>query len=542
MKKAKQGSGLGRQGAVATSAAPAQATGSGPALRSSASSPPRKLKYFMDGAWHESKTDKYLAVTNSSTGELMAEAPSCTLEEVNAAVECADAAFPAWRDTPITRRVQVMFRYKSILEQHVEELAHLLSTEMGKTLGEARGDVVKAIEVVELACATPVTMQGRSLMNVSTGYDTVSYREPLGVFVGIAPFNFPAMIPMGWMVPLAITTGNTYVLKAASYVPQTAMRMTELLMEAGLPSGVLNLVTASRHESEPLLKHPKVKGVSFVGSKKVGLHVYQTAASEGKRVQSLTEAKNHALVLRDAPILATAKRIINSAFGCAGERCMALPAICVEETIADELVQTIVHLSKQLEMGPAWEPTTELGPMVTDDLRQSVRGWIDRGIEEGASLVLDGRDVPAVPGYEGGFYLGPTVFDHVSSDMRIGIDEIFGPVLSVKRVKNFEEGLHEMNSSEFANGSSIFTLNGRFAREFARRTDGGMVGINVGIPVPISAFPFSGHKNSFYGDLHMMGADGVAFYTETKSVTSHWFDEEALKGAKVGTWEGMSRD
>ncbi len=292
--------------AAASSATVSEALASGPALATAESKAPRKLKYFMDGAWHESKTSQYLPVTNSSTGKVMAEAPSCTLEEVNAAVECADAAFPAWRDTPITQRVQVMFRYKGILEQHIEELAVLLSTEMGKTLAEARGDVIKAIEVVELACAVPVTMQGRSMMNVSTGYDTVSYREPLGVFVGIAPFNFPAMIPLGWMIPLAITTGNTFVLKAASYVPQTAMRMTELLMEAGLPRGVVNLVTASRHESEPLLKHPKVKGVTFVGSKKVGLHVYKTAAAEGKRVQALTEAKNHALVLRDAPIMATA--------------------------------------------------------------------------------------------------------------------------------------------------------------------------------------------------------------------------------------------
>ena len=467
----------------------------------------------------------------------MAQAPSCTLDEVNAAVECADAAFPAWRDTPITKRVQVMFRYRAILEDHVEDLAVLLATEMGKTLGEARGDVLKAIEVVELACATPVTMQGRSMMNVSTGYDTVSYREPLGVFVGIAPFNFPAMIPMGWMIPLAITTGNTFVLKAASFVPQTAMRMTELLMEAGLPPGVVNLVTASRHESEPLLKHPKVRGVTLVGSKKVGLHVYTTAAAAGKRVQALTEAKNHALVLKDAPIKATAERVINSAFGCAGERCMALPAICVEEDIADELVAAITELAKQRKMGPAWEPATELGPMVNDELRQSVRGWIEKGIDEGAHLVLDGRDA-SVPGYEGGFFMGPTIFDNVSPDMRIGIDEIFGPVLSIKRVKDFEEGLHEMNSSEFANGSSIFTLNGAYAREFSRRSDGGMVGINVGIPVPMSAFPFCGHKNSFYGDLHVMGEDGVAFYTETKAVTSHWFDEESLQGAKVGTWEG----
>jgi malonate-semialdehyde dehydrogenase (acetylating)/methylmalonate-semialdehyde dehydrogenase len=498
---------------------------------------PRKLKFFMDGAWHESKSGNYMPVSNSSTGELMAEAPRCTLEEVNAAVECAAEAFPGWRDTPITERVQLMFRYKAILEEHVHELATLCATEMGKTYVESRGDVLKAIEVVELACALPVSMQGRSLMNVSTGYDTVSYREPLGVFVGIAPFNFPAMIPMGWMIPMAIATGNTYVLKAASLVPQTAMRMVDLLVEAGLPKGVLNLVTASRHEAEPLLRHPMVKGVTLVGSKKIGLHVYQTAAAEGKRVQSLTEAKNHALVLKDAPIMATARRIINSAFGCAGERCMALPAICVEEEIADDLIGAIVDVAKQLKMGPAWQPDTQLGPLVTDEHRQGVHGWVEKGVNEGADLILDGRPA-SVQGYEGGYFMGPTVFDNVTPEMRIGIDEIFGPVLSIKRVKDFEEGLAEMNSSEFANGSAIFTLSGPYAREFARRTHGGMVGINVGIPVPISVFPFCGHKNSFYGDLHVMGTDGMNFYTETKAVTTHWYDEEGLKGGKVGTWEG----
>jgi malonate-semialdehyde dehydrogenase (acetylating)/methylmalonate-semialdehyde dehydrogenase len=518
--------------AGAGKAGPAVVTGKGK---------PRKLKFFMDGAWHESKSGNTMPVTNSSTGELMAEAPRCSLEEVNAAVESAAEAFPGWRDTPITQRVQMMFRYKAILEAHVEELATLLSTEMGKTLVEARGDVIKAIEVVELACALPVTMQGRSLMEVSTGYDTVSYREPLGVFVGIAPFNFPAMIPMGWMVPLAITTGNTYVLKAASLVPQTAMRMVELLAEAGMPKGVVNLVTASRHEAEPLLRHPMVKGVTLVGSKKIGLHVYQTAAAEGKRVQSLTEAKNHALVLKDAPILATAQRIINSAFGCAGERCMALPAICVEEEVADELIGAITDLAKGPKMGPAWQADTELGPLVTAEHREGVHGWVEKGVDEGADLILDGRNA-SVQGYEGGFFMGPTVFDNVTPEMRVGIDEIFGPVLSIKRVKDFEEGLEEMNSGEFANGSSIFTLSGPYAREFSRRTHGGMVGINVGIPVPMSVFPFCGHKNSFYGDLHVMGTDGVLFYTETKAVTSHWFDEEGLKGAKVGTWEGtMSR-
>lgn len=496
---------------------------------------PRKLKFFMDGAWHESTSGKYMPVTNSSTGELMAEAPCCTVGEVNACVEAAAAAFPAWRDTPLAKRVQVMFSYKALLDKHKDELATLLAMEMGKTLAEAHGDVFKAIEVVELACAAPVTMQGRSAMNTSTGYDTVSYHEPLGVFVGIAPFNFPAMIPMGWMIPLAVTTGNTYVLKAASMVPQTAMRMVELLSEAGLPKGVVNLVTASRHEAELLLRHPMVRGVTLVGSKKVGLHVYQTAAAEGKRVQSLTEAKNHALILRDAPVAATAQRVINSAFGCAGERCMALPAICVEEEIADEMVGTIIDLAKKLRMGAAWLPETDLGPLVTGEHREGVHGWVEKGVEEGGELVLDGRGA-VVPGYEGGYFMGATIFDRVTPGLRIGIDEIFGPVLSVKRVRDFEEGLEEMNASEFANGSAIFTMNGKYAREFSRRSHAGMVGINVGIPVPISSFPFCGHKNSFYGDLHVMGTDGIAFFTETKAVTSYWFDDADLKGAKVGTW------
>jgi malonate-semialdehyde dehydrogenase (acetylating)/methylmalonate-semialdehyde dehydrogenase len=496
---------------------------------------PAKLKYFVDGEWHESTSGIYMPVTNSSTGGLMAEAPRCSEQEVNSAVEAAAAAFPRWRDTPLAKRVQVMFRYKALLDRNLASLASLLSTEMGKTLTEAKGDIAKAIEVVELACATPVTMQGKSMMDTSTGYDTVSYREPLGVFVGIAPFNFPAMIPMGWMVPLAITTGNTYVLKAASLVPQTAMRMVDMLMEAGLPKGVLNLVTASRHESEPLLRHPMVKGVTLVGTKKVGLHVFRTAAEEGKRVQSLTEAKNHALILRDAPILATAARIMNSAFGCAGERCMALPAICVEDAIADELVAAVLDLSKKTKLGAAWLDDTELGPLVTDTHLKSVHGWVDKGVSEGADLVLDGRDAE-VPGYEGGYFMGPTIFDNVKPNMRIAIDEIFGPVLSIKRVADFEEGLAEMNSSEFANGAAIFTMNGKYAREFSRRTDAGMVGVNVGIPVPVASFPFCGHKNSFFGDLHCMGEDGVRFFTETKAVTSYWFDEKDLKGAKAGTW------
>ena len=496
-----------------------------------------RLKFFVNGAWHDTESNEYMPVTNSSTGEVMAEAPKCTASEVNAAVDAAAAAFPGWRETPLPARVQVMYRFKQLVEAELDGLAVLAAKEMGKNLAEARGDVLKAIEVVELACALPVTMQGDSLMNVSTGYDTVSYREPLGVFAGIVPFNFPAMIPMGWMVPLAVTTGNTFVLKAASWSPQTALRMTQLLSDAGLPPGVLNTVTCSRTEAEILLDHRDVRGVSFVGSTPTGKHVYATASAAGKRVQCLTEAKNHAIVLKDAPVKPTAARIVNSAFGCAGQRCMALPVVCVEEEIADQLVEAIIEGAAALKLGPAWQPGTDLGPLVTDEHRRFVLEWIDKGLTEGAKLVLDGRDA-SIPGCEKGFFVGATVFDRVEPEMRVGIDEIFGPVLCIKRIRNFEEGVQLMNSSEFGNGGAIFTLSGYYAVEFVKRAEPGMVGINVGIPVPMSAFPFTGHKASFFGDLHVMGRDGIAFYTETKAVTTHWFTAEEMNQARVGTWEG----
>ena len=373
-------------------------------------------------------------------------------------------------------------------------------------------------------------------MNTSTGYDSVLYREPLGVFAGIAPFNFPGMIPMGWMVPLCIATGNTMVLKASSTTPMTSYKLAELFEEAGLPKGVLNIVTSSRNEAEILLSHPDVKGISFVGSTSVGLHVYSTGAAHGKRVQALCEAKNHALVMEDCVLERSVRGIINSAFGCAGERCMAIPTICVQESIADKFVAKLIEVAKELKIGPAYDKTTDLGPVVTADHRKYVEGWIQKGIDEGAKLVLDGRGV-SVPGYENGFYMGPTIFDYVTEDMEVGQKEIFGPVLCVKRVKDFEEGITMMNANEFANGSVIYTSSGYYGREFARRTDGGMVGINVGVPVPVGLFPFNGHKRSFFGDLHTLGKDGVKFFTEAKVVTSTWFTEEDNK-AKVDTWDG----
>lgn len=498
---------------------------------------PKKLKYFAGGEWLTSKTDKYMDIYNPSTGEVIAQTPCCTKDEVEYAIACAKKAFPGWSDIPVGKRVQVLYKFRELLDAHMAELTEICAREHGKVWEEAEGDILKVKEPVELACGTPSLMMGESLMNTSKGFDSVLYREPLGVFAGIVPFNFPGMIPMGWMMPLCIATGNTLVIKAASMTPMTSMRLTELLQEAGLPAGVVNIVTCSRNEAEIFLSHPDIKGVSFVGSTSVGLHVYSTAAANGKRVQALCEAKNHALVMSDAALERSAKGIINSAFGCAGERCMALPVIVAENAIADELVSLLVKYAKELKIGPAYDKTSQLGPLVTDAHRKSVVKWIEKGIEEGAKLVLDGRGT-TVPGFENGFYLGPTILDHVTEDMTVGSQEIFGPVLCVKRVNSFEEGLEIMNNSPFANGSVIYTQSGYFSREFALRTHGGMVGINVGIPVPMGIFPFNGHKNSFFGDQHCLGKDGVRFYTESKIVTTKWFDEEEKKQQSVGTWEG----
>ena len=500
---------------------------------------PRKLMFFADGAWRESRGGGHVDCFDPSTGEVIALAPRCTSAEVDLAVQAAQNAFPAWSATPANARVQILFRMKALLDQHLDELTYLVAREHGKVWNEAMGDVLKATEVVEFACGIPHLMKGPSLMNCTAGFDTAQYHEPLGVFAGITPWNFPAMISMGWMAPLCLATGNTLVLKVADFTPQTAMRIIDLWQEAGLPKGVLNLLTCGREESEHLVKHPLVKGVSFVGSTGVGSHVYATAAAHGKRAQALTEAKNHALVLRDAALERAARGIVNAACGCAGERCMALPVVVAEEAIADPLVRMLKTFMSELKVGPAYDKTSQLGPVMNADRKKAVEGWIQKGVDEGAQLVLDGRGIQ-VPGYENGFYLGPTLFDHVKPGMSIGDREIFGPVLCIKRVQDFEEGLALMNANEFANGSVIYTQSGFHAREFARRTHGGMVGVNVGIPVPLGVFGFTGHKHSFFGDLHAMGMDGVRFFTELKSVTTHWFSEaEAREGRVANSWDGM---
>ncbi len=499
---------------------------------------PKKLKYCVGGQWLESKTDRYMPCHNPSTGEVIALAPQCTADEVESAIAAAKAAYPAWADTPVSKRVQVLFKMKALVDEHLEELTYLLAMEQGKKWEEAMGDVLKVNEVVEFACGAPHLMKGESLMNASKGYDTVLYHHPVGVFAGIAPWNFPAMIPHGWMTPICVATGNCMVLKAASFVPQSSMRLMELWQEAGIPDGVINVLTAGRQEAEILLKHPDIAGVSFVGSTKVGQHIYGTASAHGKRVQALCEAKNHALVLRDCKVERTARGIINAFCGCAGERCMALPAIVVENAVADELIGYLKRFAAEMKLGPAVEKTTHMGPVVNQGHKEFVLNWIQTGIDEGAELIMDGRNPEVPAGCENGFFVGPTIFDHVTEDMSVGREEIFGPVLCIKRVDSFEEGLTIMNASRFANGSAIYTQNGYYAREFAKRTDAGMVGINVGIPVPLGIFGFTGHKQSFFGDLHVMGRDGFAFFTETKVVTNTWFSEEEETTGKIDTWDG----
>lgn len=495
------------------------------------------VKYFTNNQFCESSATEFYEVFDPSTGVQIARSPKMPLEEVQAVINNAAEAYKSWSHTPVIKRVQILYKLRDLLVENMEELSMLVAKEHGKCFEEAKGDVMKAKEATELACSMPTLMQGDSLMDASNGYDTVLYRESLGVFAGLSPFNFPAMIPMGWMTPLCIACGNTIVLKVAGATPLTSMRICELYREAGLPDGVINVITCDRTVNKELLVNPIIKGVSFVGSTKVGKYIYSTAAAAGKRVQALCEAKNHALVLNDAAIDRTAAGIVNAAYGCAGERCMALPVVVAQEGIADELVAKIKSIASGMKVGPAYDKTSKLGPVYSAAHKAKVTEWINKGIEEGAELVLDGRDT-VVEGFENGFYLGPTILDKVTPEMTVGTFEIFGPVLCIKRVKTFEEGLAIMNANPFANGSVIYTQNGYYAREFARNTDGGMVGVNVGIPVPVGVFPFCGHKNSFFSDLHTLGKDGFRFYTESKCVTTHWFDEHEKKSTNVSTWDG----
>ena len=481
----------------------------------------KTLSHYINGSHVEGMSQRNGDVFNPATGEVAARVPLASAAETASAIGVANEAFPAWRDTPPLRRAAVLFRFKELLDRYSDELARLVSAEHGKVLNDARGSVARGIEVVEFACGAPHLLKGSFSENVGADVDSHSVRQPLGVCAGITPFNFPAMVPM-WMFPMALATGNCFILKTSERVPSTALRMAELLSEAGLPDGVMNVVNGDKEAVDTLLTHPDVAAVSFVGSTPVAEYVYQTATHHGKRVQALGGAKNHMVVMPDADLNQAADALMGAAYGSAGERCMAISvAVAVGEETADELIDRLVPRVAALKVGPATDSEAEMGPLVTEAHREKVRGYVDLGVEEGAELVVDGRGL-SVPGFENGFYLGGCLFDRVTTAMRIYREEIFGPVLCVVRMPDFEHALRIVNEHEYGNGTAIFTRDGDTARTYASRVQVGMVGVNVPIPVPMAFHSFGGWKRSLFGDIHMHGMEGVHFYTKLKTVTSRW--------------------
>ncbi len=458
-----------------------------------------------------------LPVYNPATGQVIDQVPLSGSNEVDAAVRAAVAAYASWSLTPVMERVRLMFRFKALLEEHFEDLAAIITRHHGKTLDESRGEVRRGIEVVDFACGAPTLLQGRTLRDVSSGVDQDLYRYPVGVCAGIPPFNFPVMIPL-WMFPLAVVAGNTFVLKPSERTPLGAQRLAEIFLDAGFPGGVLNVVHGARDAVDALLLHPKVQAISFVGSAPVAKHVYQTAAATGKRVQALGGAKNHIVVMPDADPEITVPAILNSAFGNAGERCLAGSVAVAVGLAADRLLDPLKEAASKLVVGPGDQAGVQVGPLIRADHRDRVAAYIERGVVEGAELVLDGRGEMARPG----FFLGPTVLDRVTPDMAVGHEEVFGPVLSFARAATLDEAIAQANRMALGNMATIFTQSGRAAREFRDRVEAGMTGINVPIAQPFAFFPFSGWKGSFYGDLHVHGMDGVEFYTRKKVVVTRW--------------------
>lgn len=459
-------------------------------------------------------------VFDPATGAVSRQVALAASADVDAAVANAAAAFPAWAATPPLRRARVMFRFKQLLDERAQELAAIITAEHGKVLSDALGEVTRGIEVVEFACGIPQLLKGEYTEQVGTGIDAYSVRQPLGVCVGITPFNFPAMVPM-WMFPVAIACGNAFVLKPSERDPSAAMFMARLLQEAGLPDGVFNVVHGDKAAVDALLAHPQVAAISFVGSTPIAKYIHETGTKHGKRVQALGGAKNHLVVMPDADMDQAVDALIGAAYGSAGERCMAISVAVAVGGAADALVARLAERAQSIKVGPGTDPASEMGPLVTGDHLRKVAGYVDTGVSEGAKLVVDGRRLK-VPGREQGFFLGACLFDDVQPTMRIYQEEIFGPVLGVTRVADFEAALALVNGHEFGNGVSIFTRDGDAAREFAHRVQIGMVGINVPIPVPMAFHSFGGWKNSLFGDHHMHGPEGVRFFTRYKAVTTRW--------------------
>ena len=477
---------------------------------------------FVGGEWHNVNSVATSPVHNPSTGDVIAETPLCTGAYVDDAVEAAQAAFPGWMETPPVERARVLFRFKMLLEENFEQLVRTNTREHGKTLAESRGDVKRGIEMVEFACGVPSLLMGEVMENVARGIDCEAIRQPLGVCAGITPFNFPAMVPL-WMYPVAIACGNTFVLKPSEKVPLTAIAIAKLLEKAGLPKGVLNIVHGGREVVEALLTHPEVRAISFVGSTPVAKSIYETGTKNGKRVQANGGAKNFVLLMPDADIENSTRGIIEAAFGCAGERCMAVSTAVVVGAAEKTILPTLVDATKRIKVGPTdRDPQPDMGAVITRQHRDRVLQLIESGVAEGARISADGRgakpsDAP------NGFFVGATILDHVRPGMAVAREEIFGPVLNLMRSEDLDAAIDLANKSPFGNGASIFTRNGKAAREFKHRIHCGMVGINIGVPASMAWFPFNGWNESFFGDLHMQGREGVQFFTQQKVTTSRWF-------------------
>jgi malonate-semialdehyde dehydrogenase (acetylating) / methylmalonate-semialdehyde dehydrogenase len=475
------------------------------------------ISNLIGSKWRRPDVSDSLPIYNPATGEVIGQVPMSGAGEVDAAVKAALAAYKGWSRTAVMERVRLMFRYKALLEEHFEELAAIITRHHGKTLDESRGEVRRGIEVVDFACGAPTLLQGRTLRDVSGGVDQDLYRYPVGVCAGIPPFNFPVMIPL-WMFPLAVVAGNTFVLKPSERTPLGGARLAEIFLEAGFPEGVLNVVHGGSEAVNALLVHPDVNAISFVGSAPVARHVYTTAAAHGKRVQALGGAKNHIVVMPDADPEIAMPAILNSAFGNAGERCLAGSVAVAVGNAAEGLIGPLAKAAAKMVVGPGDEAGVQVGPLIRADHRDRVAGWVDKGIAEGAELLVDGRGQMNRPG----FFLGPTILDNVTSDMAVGHEEIFGPVLSVARAASLDEAIAQANRMALGNMATIFTQSGKAGREFRERVEAGMTGINVPIAQPFAFFPFSGWKGSFFGDLHVHGTDGIEFFTRKKVVVTRW--------------------
>lgn len=484
----------------------------------------RKLRNYINGEWVESKTNEYEEVVNPATKEVIALVPISTKEDLDYAVEKASEAFESWKKVTVPRRARILFKFQQLLLENAEELAKLITIENGKNLTEARGEVGRGIENVEFAAGAPSLMMGDSLSSIANDVEATTYRYPIGVVGGIAPFNFPMMVPC-WMFPMAIALGNTFILKPSERTPLLINRLVELLEEAGLPKGVFNVVHGAHEIVNGVLDHPEVKAISFVGSKPVGEYVYKRGSENLKRVQALTGAKNHSIVLADADLDDTVTNIIGSAFGSAGERCMACAVVTVEESIADEFLAKLVSETSSLSIGNGLDDGVFLGPVIREQNLKRTLSYIGLGVEEGAKLAYDGREKMQ----EDGYFVGPTIFDGVTTDMKIWKEEIFAPVLSIVRVKNLKEAVEVANQSEFANGACLYSTNAASIRYFREHIDAGMLGINLGVPAPMAFFPFSGWKSSFFGTLHANGKDSVDFYTRKKVVTARYVEPKFEK-------------